>query len=87
MEITYAVIVYIVTYIFGAITKTFIDKVPNKFIPLQNVFIGIISGIICYFTKIEPNLLQALVLCFFSAKAAGGTADLINSFDKILGGE
>ena len=87
MEITYVVIVFIVAYIFGAITKTFIDKVPNKFIPLQNVFIGIISGLICYFTKIEPNLLQALVLCFMSAIGAGGTADLTKSIDKILGGE
>lgn len=76
MEITYAVIVLIVAYICGAITKTFIDAIPNKFIPLQNVIIGIISGLICYFTKIEPNLLQALVLCFISATGAGGIADL-----------
>lgn len=87
MEITYVVIVYLVTYVLGAITKTFIDKIPNKYIPIQNVIIGTISGLICYFTKIEPNLLQALVLCFFSAKAAGGTADLVSSVDKILGGE
>lgn len=78
MEITYVVIVFIITYIFGAITKTFINKVPNKYIPLQNVIIGIISGLICYFTKIEANLLQALVLCFMSAIGAGGTADLKN---------
>lgn len=76
MKITYVVIVFIITYIFGAITKTFIDTIPNKFIPLQNVVIGITSGLICYFVKIEPNLLQALVLCFMSAIGAGGTADL-----------
>ena len=76
MEITYVVIVYIITYIFGAITKCFIDAIPDKFIPIQNVVIGIISGLICYFTKIEPNLVQALVLCFMAAIGAGGTADL-----------
>jgi len=78
MEITYVVIVFIVTYIFGAITKTFIDVIPNKYIPIQNVAIGIISGLICYFTKIEPDLLQSLVLCFMSAIGAGGTADLLS---------
>ena len=78
MEINYVVIVFIVTYVFGAITKTFIDTIPNKYIPIQNVAIGIISGLICYFTKIEPDLLQALVLCFMSAIGAGGTADLIS---------
>ena len=76
MEITYVVIVGIITYILGAITKTFINVIPNKFIPLQNVVIGIISGLVCYFTKVEPNLLQALVLCFMTAMGAGGTYDL-----------
>ena len=76
MEITYCVIVFIITYIFGAITKCFIDSIPDKYIPIQNVIIGIISGLICYFVGIEPNLLQALVLCFRASIGAGGTADL-----------
>lgn len=76
MEITYCVIVFIITYIFGAITKCFIDVIPDKYIPIQNVIIGIISGLICYFVGIEPNLLQALVLCFMASIGAGGTADL-----------
>lgn len=77
MEITYVVIVAIVAYIFGAITKTFVDNVPNKFIPIQNVAIGIISALICYFTKIEANLLQSIVLCLVATMGAGGVADLI----------
>lgn len=76
MEITYVVIVFIVTYIFGAITKTFIDVIPNKYIPIQNVIIGIVSGLICYYIGIEPDLITSLVLCFMSAIGAGGTADL-----------
>ena len=76
MEITYAVITYIITYTFGAITKTFVDAIPNKYIPLQNVLIGITSGLLCYFFGIEENILQAVVLCFISALGAGGTADL-----------
>ena len=81
MEITYVVIVAIVAQIFGAITKTFIDNVPNKFIPIQNVAIGIISALICYFTKIEANLLQSIVLCLVATVGAGGVADLI----KLIG--
>ena len=63
MEITYVIVIAIIAYIFGAITKIFIDSIPNKYIPIQNVIIGVISAIICYFTGIEPNLLQAIVLC------------------------
>lgn len=76
MEITYVVIVFMITYIFGAITKTFIDAIPSKYIPIQNVIIGIISGLICYFIGIEPDLITSLVLCFMSAIGAGGTYDL-----------
>lgn len=76
MEITYVVIISIVTYILGSITKLFIDAIPNKYIPFQNVVIGIIAGLICYFTKIEPNILQAFVLCLTAAMGAGGVADL-----------
>lgn len=78
MEVTYVIIIAIVTYILGAITKVFIESVPNKYIPIQNVIIGIISALICYFTKVETNLLQAFVLCLIATMGAGGTADLIN---------
>ena len=77
MEITYVIIITLVAYIFGAITKIFIDSIPNKYIPIQNVIIGIISAIICYFAKIETNLLQAFVLCLMATMGAGGIADLI----------
>lgn len=79
MEVTYVVIVGMITYILGAITKIFIDSIPNKYIPIQNVIIGLISGLVCYYTKVETNLLQALVLCFTAATAAGGTADLLQT--------
>lgn len=82
MEITYVIIIAIIAYIFGAITKIFVDSIPNKYIPIQNVIIGIISAVICYFTRIEPNLLQALVLCIVATMGAGGIADLINIKNK-----
>lgn len=78
MEITYVIIIAIIAYIFGAITKIFIDSIPNKYIPIQNVVIGVISAIICYFTGIESDLLQAIALCVVATMGAGGVADLIN---------
>lgn len=82
MEITYVIIIAIIAYICGAITKIFIDEIPNKYIPIQNVVVGLISAIICYFTGIEPNLLQAIVLCLVACMGAGGIADLINIKNK-----
>lgn len=77
MEITYAIIVSIVTYILGAITKLFINKIPNKYIPLQNVIVGIISGCICYWVKIENDFFQSIILCLMASTAAGGIAELV----------
>lgn len=76
MEITYVVVISIVTYVLGAITKIFVNKIPNKYIPIQNVIVGVISALICYFAKVEPNLLQAFVLCLVASMGAGGIADL-----------
>lgn len=82
MEITYVVIIAIVAYVLGAITKIFIETVPNKYIPIQNVVVGIVSALICYFTGVESNLLQAVVLCVVATMGAGGIADLINIKNK-----
>lgn len=78
LELTYLLIISLVAYIFGAITKLFIEKIPNKFIPIQNVIIGVISAFICYFMKIETNLLNSIIMCLLATMSAGGVADLIN---------
>lgn len=77
MEITYLIIVAIITYIAGSITSLFVDGVPDKYIPIQNVIIGLVSGFACYFAGIETVLLNSLVLCFMAAVAAGGTYDAL----------
>lgn len=82
MEITYVIIIAIIAYMFGAITKLFVDSIPNKYIPIQNVIIGVISTLVCYFTGIEPDILQAFVLCIVATMGAGGVADLINIKNK-----
>ena len=77
MEISYAVIVAIVTLAAGAITKAFVEAIPDKFIPLQNLLIGIISAVLCIVFDIEPNVLQAFVLCIMASLGAGGAYDLV----------
>ena len=87
MEITNVVIIAIIAYVLGSITKIFIEDIPNKFIPIQNVVIGVIAGLVCYFTKIETNLMQSLVLCLVATMGAGGIADLINIKNKYKGND
>ena len=77
MEITYLIVIALVAYILGSITSLFISFIPNKYIPIQNVLIGLISAFICYFTKVESNLFDAIVICLLSTMGAGGIADLV----------
>ena len=46
MEINYVVIITLVTYVLGAFTKCFVNAIPTKFIPIQNVVIGIVSQLL-----------------------------------------
>ena len=78
MDVTYVLVVAIVTYILGIFTKLKWDRVPNKYIPIQNLIIAVISTLICFFTKIEPNFIQAFILCLMATMGAGGIADLMN---------
>ena len=76
MEMTYVVIITVITLVVGAFTKMFVNNVPDKYIPMQNLIIGIISTLICYFAKIEPDFIQAFVLCILASMGAGGIYDL-----------
>ncbi len=82
MSASYVIIIAIVTYVLGTLVKLKWDNLPHKYIPIQNVLIAFISALICFFSKIEGNLLQSFILCFTATMGAGGTHDLI----KVLTG-
>ena len=82
MDVSYVLIIVLVSYVLGALTKLKWEVIPNRFIPLQNVIVGFLSAFICYFFKIEANLLQAVVLCLMASMASGGTADLVSKLKK-----
>lgn len=83
MEITYMVVIGLITYILGAITKMFVDVIPKKYIPIQNVVIGIVSAIVCIVFGLIPEPLQALVLCLSATMGAGGFYDLASIRKKV----
>ena len=75
MEITVGLIVITITLILGEITK--LTSIPNKYIPLQNLCIALISSVICIVFKVENmSILETVVTCVFATMSAGGIADL-----------
>lgn len=78
ITITIPIIIMLATYICGVITRLFIEKIPNKYIPIQNLIIGVLSGIVCFFLKLDDNLVHVMVICIMSSMSASGMAELVN---------
>ena len=75
MEISIALVVMAVTLIAGEITK--MTSIDNKYIPLQNCIIAIISSIVCIAFNVEGlGILETIITCIFACMSAGGIADL-----------
>ena len=75
MEITVALVITALTLIAGEITK--LTRLDNKWIPLQNIIIGIIAFIICIIFKVQNmSVLEIFITCVFGTMSAGGIADL-----------
>lgn len=81
MEITVALVVMALTLIAGEFTK--VTSIPNKYIPLQNIIIAILSSIICIIFKVEGlNVLETILTCIFASMSAGGIADIKKVAEK-----
>lgn len=74
MELTVTGVVALVTLILGQITKK-LGWVDKKFIPYQNLVIGLLSGVICWLVELEPNILVAMLSCLIASYGAGGLYD------------
>lgn len=81
MEITVAIVVMALTLVAGEITK--LTSVPNKYIPLQNIIIAILSSIVCIIFKVEGmEVLETIITCVFATMSAGGISDIRKIAEK-----
>lgn len=81
MELTIMGIISFVTLIIGQITKK-LGLVNKKYIPIQSVVIGAISGVLCYITDLEPNIITSLITCIISSLSASGLYDVVEIPNK-----
>ena len=72
--LTVASVVLFTTLVFGTICKSLNICTKNN-IPLQNLVIGILAGILCYFIDVVSNIFEAVILCVISSLSAGGIYD------------
>lgn len=75
-----AIATAVVTYIFALITKG--ELVESKYIPLQNIIVGILAGVLAYFCGMGDNMFLLIMNCIVGAMSAGGTYDLLQTKNK-----
>ncbi len=76
-----AIVTVIVTFVCGIIAK----KIPwfnNKLIPIQNLAIGVISGIVYYVITKDLNLAIMSI-----GLGTGGAYDIISNLNKLMKNE
>jgi hypothetical protein len=75
MNLTITGIIAVVTYLMGQITKK-LGWVNKKYIPIQNIVIGLISGVLCWLVDLEPDIVKAIIACIITCLGTGGAYDL-----------
>ena len=79
-EILFGISQAIITAIIGVFTKdTLID---SKYIPIQNLVIGILSGILAIATGIYDNTINAMLIGIAISFGVGGAYDMVRIKNK-----
>lgn len=75
VEAIMSVVTALVTFFFGWLNKK-INLTESDYIPIQNLLIGIASGLMVYAVGINDNIIVSIAICTISAFGAGGIYDL-----------
>lgn len=80
VELIFLLVQAVVTAVLGIFLKDSI--VPSKWIPIQNIVIGIISGFVALGFGLFANMPIAIVTCLAISLGVGGGYDAIRIKDK-----
>lgn len=80
IELIFALVQAIVTAILGAILKE--KVVPSRFVPIQNLVIGLISAGIAVYFDLFTNVPMAIVTCLAISLGVGGGYDALQTKNK-----
>ena len=72
-ELIFTVVTAVVTGVLGSITKNRV--IPSRFIPLQNIGIGIIAAIVATYFNLFDNYAVAIIVSLAMALGVGGAYD------------
>lgn len=74
-ELIFAVVTAVVTGVLGSITKNTV--IPSKYIPLQNIAIGIVAAVVAVYFKLFNDIPTAIIVSLAISLGVGGTYDAV----------
>ena len=80
MELIFSLVTAILTGVLGTVLKG--SVVPAKFIPLQNLIVGVISAVIAVSFGLFNSVPVAIFTCLAIAMGVGGSYDLTKTNKK-----
>lgn len=80
LELIFGLVQAIVTAILGSISKK--GKVPKKYIPIQNIVIGLFTGILAVYFNLYDDVVLAILICLFISLGVGGAYDVTQVKNK-----
>lgn len=72
-ELIFSVVTAVITGVLGALTKN--KVVPSKYIPIQNIVIGIIAAIVAVYFKLFNDIPTAIIVSLALSLGVGGAYD------------
>ncbi len=75
LELIFGLVQALVTAVLGMFTKK--GKVPSKYIPIQNIIIGVVAGLLAIYFGIYDDAVLAIFVCLATSLGVGGTYDAI----------
>ena len=80
IELIFAVVTAVLTGIAGVFTKN--SKIPDKYIPIQNLIIGVVAAVVAVYFKLFDNYPVAIFVSLAIAFGVGGAYDLAHGSKK-----
>lgn len=80
IEFIFAVVTAVITGILGSFTKNRV--IPARFIPIQNIVIGIIAAIVAVYFNLFDNYAVAIIVSLGMALGVGGAYDAAQTKNK-----
>lgn len=71
----------VITYIFGLLAKKY-GWIESKYIPLQNLCIGVVAGVLAWLLGLSDNVILSVVTCLVGSFTAAGLYDTIKTRRK-----